>query len=629
MSFQLSTSIRRLLATTKFWQDNYLILREFQPFKKIAIAAIFFTLIGAVLEATGIGLIAALLQSLTNPERLPLHTNINWLDIWFLGTKATATERIYRISALILITVWFRGIFTYTGRYSAKLCEVLLIDSLRKRIFEQFQNLSLSYYTQNRSGELFHTFSNEVTEISYAFNEVINFVSKSCIILAYTIAMFLISWQLTITTVLLFSLLAVAASNLIRRVRTISIEVTAAGGELTSTTTEFINGVRTVQAFWTQDFERKRFDQVAQRLAQTLMKANAIGGIVQPLIEAVATTILIVMILVAVTTLVSDGSLHVVSLLAFLFALFRLLPIIAHMNSSWGIIAMHYGSLRNVHELLRTDNKPYLQDGKVVFSSFQKAIKFAHVDFGYDDYKPVLQNITLTIKRGEIVALVGASGSGKTTLVDLIVRFYDPSAGKIQIDGIDLRQYQLSSWRSKLAVVSQDTFIFNTSVRNNIAYGLEGVDNPAIEEAARQANALEFILELPQGFETKLGDRGVRLSGGQRQRIAIARALLRNPEILILDEATSALDSVSERLVQESLEKLALGRTTIAIAHRLSTIFRADKIIVLEQGRIVEQGAYQELLLQRGYFWKYHQMQHELGQSEKIENGEEELRMQS
>ncbi len=614
MQIALPTPIRRLLLTTKFWQENYLILRAFKPFARTATLAVLFTLLGAVLEAGGIGLIASLLQGLTNPSQPPLHTKIDWFDIWVLGTKATAQARIYRISGLILVTVWIRAIFSYLGRYCAKLCEVSLIDTLRKRLFEQFQRLSLSYYTQSRSGELINTFSSEVAYISYAFNEVINFVTKGCIILAYAIAMFVISWQLTFATVLLFSLLAVVASNLVRRVREASFEMTEAGGELTSKAIEFISGVRTVQAFWTQDFESKRFEQVANRFAKAWIKASAFSGVVQPFVEAVATTILIAMILVAVTTLVSSGSLNVISLLAFLFALFRLLPIIAHMNSSWGIIAMHYGSVRNVHEMLRTDNKTYLSDGEAEFSSLKRAIEFVGVDFGYDDSKLVLQNITLTIERGQMVALVGASGSGKTTFADLLVRFYDPTAGKILIDGVDLRQYKLGSLRAKLAVVSQDTFIFNTSVRNNIAYGLEGVDNAAIEEAARQANALEFILEMPEKFDTQLGDRGVRLSGGQRQRIAIARALLRNPDILILDEATSALDSVSERLVQESLEKLAVGRTVIAIAHRLSTIFRADKIVVLEQGRIVEQGGYQELLKQGGKFWQYHQMQHELGQ---------------
>ena len=234
------------------------------------------------------------------------------------------------------------------------------------------------------------------------------------------------------------------------------------------------------------------------------------------------------------------------------------------------------------------------------------------VDFGYDANELVLEQISLTIPRGQTVALVGGSGAGKSTLADLIPRFYDPTKGKILLDGLDLREFDINSLRQRVSVVSQNTFIFNASVRDNIAYAMATVDEAAIREAARFANALEFIEQMPEGFDTQLGDRGVRLSGGQRQRIAIARALLRNPDILILDEATSALDSVSERLIQQSLEQLSVGRTVIAVAHRLSTIMKADKVVVLEKGRIVEQGTYQQLLQQRGQLWQYHQMQHEV-----------------
>jgi len=217
--------------------------------------------------------------------------------------------------------------------------------------------------------------------------------------------------------------------------------------------------------------------------------------------------------------------------------------------------------------------------------------------------------VLLTIPRAQTVALVGSSGAGKSTLADLIPRFYDPIQGTIRFDGTDLRDYDVTSVRQRMAIVSQDPFIFNATVRDNIAYGSEGADDRAILEAARLANAVDFIQKMPEGLDTQLGDRGVRLSGGQWQRIAIARALLRNPEILILDEATSALDSVSERLIQASLEQLAVGRTVVAIAHRLSTIANADKVVVMEKGRIVEQGTYQELLAQRGRLWNYHQMQ--------------------
>ena len=319
------------------------------------------------------------------------------------------------------------------------------------------------------------------------------------------------------------------------------------------------------------------------------------------------------MIILAMTVFVPNGTLQVASLLTFVFVLFRLIPALYSINGNLAQISSFQGSLENIKELLQRENKPYLENGKVQFSKLKRAIEFRSVDFGYDASDLVLHNITLTIEKGQTVALVGASGAGKTTLADLIPRFYDPTQGKVLIDGVDLREFDIDSVRRKMAIVSQDTFIFNTCVRNNIAYGTEEADEQAILKAAQLANALEFIQEMPEGFDTQLGDRGVRLSGGQRQRIAIARALLRDPEILIMDEATSALDSVSERLIQESLEKLSVGRTVIAIAHRLSTIVRADKVVVLEQGRIVEQGTYQELLEQRGKLWKYHQMQHEVG----------------
>lgn len=321
------------------------------------------------------------------------------------------------------------------------------------------------------------------------------------------------------------------------------------------------------------------------------------------------------MIILSFTIFVTNGALQVASLLTFFFVLFRLVPFIQDINGTRSFLSTLQGSADNVKKLLLTDHKSYFKNGKLQFRGLQRSVDLVSVDFGYDTDNLVLHNVTLTIEKGKTTALVGGSGAGKTTLADLIPRFYDVTEGNIYIDEIDVSKFEINSLRRKIAVVSQDTFIFNTSVWNNIAYGIPETSDAEVHEAARLANALEFILEMPEGFDTQLGDRGVRLSGGQRQRIAIARALLRNPEILILDEATSALDSVTERLIQESLEKISVGRTVIAIAHRLSTIIKADKVVVLEQGRIVEQGKYQELLQQRGKFWEYHQMQNELGQA--------------
>jgi len=426
--------------------------------------------------------------------------------------------------------------------------------------------------------------------------------------------MVVISWQLSLIAIMLFTLMAVGLSTLNKRVRERSFEISTANGRFTTTAIEFISGIRTIQSFATQDFERKRYYKASEDFVGASVRIIRLWAMVKPLAEGIATTILIGMILVAFTGVLTNGPLKVASLLTFLFILVRLVPIIQDVNGTRAVLSSLHGSAENIKELLRTDNKTYFQNGTTEFAGLKNSIEFVDVEFGYDPKDLVLKNITLSIERGKMTALVGASGAGKTTLADLIPRFYDPTQGKVLIDGIDLRQFEINSLRRQLAIVSQDTFIFNTSVQNNIVYGKEGATEQEIQAAARQANALEFIQEMPEGFETQLGDRGVRLSGGQRQRIAIARALLRNPEILILDEATSALDSVSERLIQESLEKLSVDRTVIAIAHRLSTIAKADKVVVLEQGRIVEQGNYQELLEIRGHLWKYHQMQNETGQ---------------
>jgi subfamily B ATP-binding cassette protein MsbA len=607
--------IRSFLKTKSFWKNNYFILREFKHFRRVAVLALVFTILAAVFEGFGVGFILTFLQSLTNPNAAPIQTGVDWFDIWILGANASATERLYHISALILLTTLLRLGFRYLGQLYSHTCQSTLAYQLRLRIFKQLQALPLSYFAKTRPGNLVNSLTTEVSQITLAFSVVSLYITKGSTLLAYLITMFLLSWQLTIISFMLFSLLSVGVSTLLGQVREASFEKSKASRWFTSMALEFINGIRTVQAFAAQDFERRRFSAANLKLLETAEQAKRIQALIEPLSEGAATIMLLGIMILAFSVLIPNGKLHTASLLTFLFALLRLMPIRRQLDGARVKFSSFHGPLHDIKELLRTDNKTYLQNGKVQFSRLQQAIEFVAVDFGYDASSLVLHNISLTIKRGQMTALVGASGAGKTTLVDLIPRFYDPTQGQVLIDGIDLREFEINSLRRRLAVVSQDTFIFNTSVRNNIAYAIEGADETAIWEAARLANALEFIQELPEGFETKLGDRGVRLSGGQRQRIAIARALLRDPDILILDEATSALDSVSERLIQESLEKLSVGRTVIAIAHRLSTIVRADKVVVLEQGRIVEQGRYQELLKQHGKLWKYHQMQHEVSQA--------------
>ena len=612
MGIKIPIAIRKFLKATSFWRDNYFLLREFKHFRRIAVLAIVFSLLAAAFEGFGIGFIFSFLKSFTEPNAEPIQTGVQWLDIGILGVNLPPTERLYRISGLILITTLCRLAFSYLGQLYSYISQIQLAYWIRLRVFEQLQSLALSYFTNTRSGNLINSLTTEIARLMQALNVMSVFIIRGSTLLVLMASLFLLSWQLTIISGLLFILLAVGLSSLLGQVREASFAITKANSLFTSVSLEFINGIRTVHIFAAKDFERRRFYDASWQVLQASRRVRKVQAFVEPLSEGGGTIMLLSILILGFAILIPQGLLESASFFTFLFVLLRVIPIFRTLNGVRANLSKCYGPLNNIRELLRKDNKPYMQNGQIPFTKLRRGIEVIGLDFGYEPDKLVLHDISLTISQGETVALVGSSGAGKSTLADLITRFYDPTRGQILIDGIELPRFELDSLRRKLAVVSQDTFIFNTSVRENIAYGLTDVDEATIEQAARSANAWEFIQKLPEGLDTKLGDRGVRLSGGQRQRLAIARALLRNPEILILDEATSALDSVSERLIQKSIEKLSVGRTVIAIAHRLSTIMRADKVVVLEQGHIVEQGTYQELLQQRGQLWRYHQMQHEV-----------------
>ncbi|QJB46098.1 heterocyst formation ABC transporter subunit HepA [Dolichospermum flos-aquae] len=608
MDSKFLPSTMKIFQATSLWQNNRVILREFKHFRVVAILAIVFSALAASFEGFGLGFLLVFLQSLTTPGAEPVKTGIGWFDILILGINASATERLYRISALIVVTTCMRASFNYIGQICIQFSEVSLVDNLRKRIFQQLEAQTLNYFSHKKSGELVNILTSEMERIRQIFGGLAFLITRSFTLIIYSISLFILSWKLTIVSILLFSLLAVALSTLNKQIRERSFAITSANDNFTARVLEFIEGIRTIHAFSTQEFERKRYYQASEKIVNTWKSVYWISLIVKPLAESISTLILISMIIVALTT----GLMKVSALLTFFFVLFRIIPMTQDLNGVVAFLSTQAGAVENIKDLLKTDDKIYFQNGALRFPGFRRSIDLVSVDFDYSPDQRVLHNITLSIKQGEMTALIGSSGAGKTTLADLIPRFHDATDGYIYIDEVDIRKFDINSLRSQIAVVSQNTFIFNTSVWNNIAYGTPTATEIEIKEAARLANALEFILEMPEGFDTQLGDRGVRLSGGQRQRIAIARALLKNPEILILDEATSALDSVSERLIQESLEKLSVGRTVIAIAHRLSTIAKADKVVVLEQGKIVEQGAYQELLQQRGKFWQYYQIQNEV-----------------
>ena len=585
------------------------LLESFRKFRWPIFLTIFFSILAAAFEVFSIGLLIPFLRSLSGESANTFSTGLAWFDHWVLAVDAPQVERLYRICGVILLSTWMRSFLTYLSSIYGMKSRAWTVEDLRMRIVDQLQEVSLRFFSKARGGELLNSLTNEIGSVSSSLMVITAVITRTSLLLVYAALMFWISWQLSLLVIVSFGLLSLGLTRLIGLIRRSGQKIPRANGRFVSAATEFISGIRTVVAFNNQSYERERLQNAANGVASAIIETGRRSFMVQPLSQAVVSTVLIAVIILATQFFVLPGTLDMALLLTFLFTLLRLMPIVHTLNNQRGELAKFRGSMMNVEELLRTNNKPYLIDGEWEAAPLRDAITFEDVSFAYDPGEPILRDIDLQIERGKTTAIVGASGAGKSTLVDLIPRFHDPDAGRVLLDGVDLRELKVASLRRKIAMVSQVSFIFNDTVAANISYGTPDVSFDRIREAAEQANALEFIEAMPEGFNTELGDQGVRLSGGQRQRIAIARALLRDPEILILDEATSALDSVSERLVQQSLERLMKGRTVIAIAHRLSTVENADWVVVLEEGQIAEQGTYDELLVRKGQLWEYHSLQ--------------------
>lgn len=592
--------------------DVQILAPSFRKYWYFVALTVSLSLFSAVFEGASIGMLVPFLQTLAEDAGETFQTGIDWVDRHLLGVGRSKVSRMYRICGLILFATWMRSLVGYFANLYSTIARARIMEDLRVRIVDQLQAVSLKFYAHTKGGEIINSVTSEISRAIAAIALLFDFARLGALMLVYISVMMWISWQLSLLVFVFFGLLSLSLRRLIASVRDRGEQVTKASGHFVSSITELVNGIRTVFAYGRESFERTRLHQSAEQFADSVIATSKRSILVRPFSQAVVSTVLIVIVVFAVQFFVLPGQLEMAFLLTFLFALFRLMPIVHQSHNAWGNWAKNRAGLSNVADLLRREDKPYLESGAKTIDTFEHAIVFDHVSFAYEDDDLVLHDINIRIERGQMTALVGASGAGKSTLVDLIPRFYDPTSGRITIDGTDLRALDIRSLRDKIAVVSQSTHIFNDTARANIAYGDPHASMDRIQWAARQANALEFIEEMKNGFDTQLGDRGVRLSGGQRQRLAIARALLRDPEILILDEATSDLDSVSEKLVQESLDHLMYGRTVIAIAHRLSTIEDADWVVVLEKGRVAEQGRYEELLARQGQLWKYHSLQFQM-----------------
>ena len=590
-------------------RDLRTLLPSFQKYWVPVALTLGFSVASAVFEGLSVGMLVPFLQTFTEDGQM-FQTGVEWIDTYVLGAEASKVGRMYRICGLILVSTLCRSGLSYLSSVYKVISRARIVQDLRQRVTTRLTEVALAYYATTSTGKIMNSVTNEISRTIGALSALFGFASTGALMMMYGAIMFWISWKLSVMALAAFLILSLALTSLLSRIRSSGEEITSANANFADRISEFISGARTVTAYNMRDTEREQLHEAAKRAADANIYTNKQSQIIQPLSKSVIGTVLILLVVVAVQFFVLQGELSMAFLLTFLFALFRLMPKVHAVNHQRGLWAKNSAGLSNVAELIRASDKPHLENGSTEATPLDDAIVFDDVSFAYQPEEMVLRDVNLRIEKGKTTALVGATGAGKSTLVDLIPRFYDPTEGRVLYDGTDLRDFELSSLRGRIAIVSQSTHIFNDTAKSNIAYGVSDPHPEEVRWAAEQANALEFIEEMENGFGTMLGEGGVRVSGGQRQRIAIARALLQDPDILILDEATSDLDSVTEQLVQEALERLMRNRTVIAIAHRLSTIEHADKVAVLEEGEIVERGSYDELLARQGQLWEYHQAQY-------------------
>jgi subfamily B ATP-binding cassette protein MsbA len=518
-------------------------------------------------------------------------------------------EHMLRIlPGVIIATFVVRGVLQFGSAYLSDFVAYRMITDMRNHLNEHIQRMSLAFFHRHPTGTLLSRVTHDVFEVGTAVTGAVSSVLKDGFsLIVLVVVAFWHDWVLSLIAFVAFPASVLPILRLSKKLRRFARKRQVTLGNLTTLLQETVQGNRVVKAFNMEEYEKRRFAAEGEALFRLIMRVSRIRAFNTPMMEVLAAFGIAGVVLYGGHSVVGGGRTQG-AFLAFLTALFLLYDPFKSLGRANAVIQQGLAAADRVFEIL--DTVPDVRDRPDArrLEAVREGIELAGVGFRYEN-EPVLQGVDLTIRRGEVVALVGPSGAGKSTLADLVLRFYDVTEGAIRIDGVDIREFTLESLRRQIALVTQHTFLFNDSVRNNIAYGAIGQSMEAIIEAAKAASAHDFIMALPEGYDTPIGELGLRLSGGERQRLAIARALLKNAPILVLDEATSALDNESERLVQQALERLMFGRTTLVIAHRLSTIRSADRIVVLAGGRIVEQGTHEELLALNAEYRKLHDLQ--------------------
>jgi subfamily B ATP-binding cassette protein MsbA len=606
------------------------VLKYIKPYKAHLIASMIFTIFYSLLNGLSVYLTIPLLETLFNQHGVNAKTVItkklntgatNWLN--GLEEKISTTfnsfvfegdinQILLRICFLVLFAFLAKNIFGYLQSYFLAFVEQGMIKDLRNEAYFHLHKLPMSFFKNEKTGNLISRITNDVQVVQNSISAIfLNLIREPLSILVFLFIAVSISWQLT-----LFSLLVLPVSIgiiswiglLLRKQSAILQEKLS---EITTILHETITGVKIVKAFGMESYENKKFSEQTKKFFKLVLKITRIRNSSPHITEVLSVFVGVILIYYGGQLVLVEKSLKASEFLGFLFSIFQMMPPIKELSSVNNRIQESSAAADRVFEILDTEPKIKNSKDSISKKSFDDKIIFDNVSFHYDDSEElILDSINIEVKKGSIIAIVGSSGSGKTTLVDLIPRFYDPTSGKILVDGIDLKNITIEDLRAMMGIVTQETILFNDTVKNNISYGIQNCTDDDIINASIAANAHNFILELPNGYNTVVGEKGTKLSGGQRQRIAIARALLKNPPIMIFDEATSALDNESEALVQEAIERLMNERTTFVIAHRLSTIRNADRIIVLDKGKIVQDGKHDELLSdENGIYKKLYELQ--------------------